>query len=110
MEGKPPPVAMQKGHPLEKRQQSSCYGDGERDQDEAVPDAINGPVQPAGSTHVWKPAQTTGTPQTSLDQSAANSQSQVLVPYSVLSPQSVSRAPMYSAPAFLLPPPGVFKT
>lgn len=94
-------------HLLEKRQQSSCHGDGERDQDEAVPDTINGPVQPAGS---WKPAQTTGTPKTPLDQSAANSRSQVLVPYSLLGPQSVSRARKYSAPAFLLPPPGLFRS
>lgn len=69
-EGNPDPRGKET-HPLEKRQESSCHGDGERGRDKMVPDMINSPMQLAGSTHAWKPAQSTGTPKPSPDQSAA---------------------------------------
>ena len=70
-EGNPDPWG-QKRHPLEKQQESSCHGDGERGQDKMVPDMIDGPMQLTRSTHTWKPAQSMGTSKPSLDQSAAN--------------------------------------
>ena len=53
------------------RKAPARWAGGKGGQDEMVPDPLSSAVQPAGSTHAWRPAQTTGTPKPLLARSAA---------------------------------------
>lgn len=68
-----------------------------------VPDMTNSPMQLTGSSHAWKPAQRTGTPKPRLDRHRSQS-------HHLLSPQSTSWMCKDPAPAFLLPPSGLFRS